>query len=71
MRMATDLLTRITAEIKDLQRQVDAQKRIIKKSAGKVRTIEQAEAELKALHTRLAVLEKNRTRLANQEPGLT
>jgi len=68
--MATDLLTRITAEIKQLERQVDAQKRVIKKSAGKAPAIEKAEAELKALHTRLAVLEENRKKLAGQESGL-
>jgi hypothetical protein len=49
---------------------VDAQKRVLKKSASKGSAIEQAETELKALHTRLAVLEENRRRLADQEPGL-
>lgn len=66
--MTTDLFTRITTEIKQLERQVDAQKRVIKKSAGKTRKIEQAEAELKALHTRLAVLEENLRRSGKSEP---
>jgi uncharacterized protein involved in exopolysaccharide biosynthesis len=68
MRMANDLFTRITAEIKELQREADAQKHVIKRSAGKPPVIEAAEAELKALHTRLAVLEENLKKFGQSEP---
>jgi hypothetical protein len=66
--MATDLATRITTEIKQIEREVAAQKRVIKNSIGNTPVIEAAEVELKALHVRLAVLKGNLTRLGTQEP---
>jgi hypothetical protein len=66
--MATDLATRITTEIDQLMREMDAQKRVIKKSLGNTRVIEAAEAELKALNIRLTVLKGNLKRLGSQEP---
>ena len=66
--MATDLATRITTEIKQLERDMDAQKRVIKNSLGNKPAIEAAEVELKALHVRLTVLKDNLKRLGTQEP---
>jgi hypothetical protein len=59
--MAEDLKVQITEEIARIKNEIDGQKHLIKKSAGKKKTlaIETAEAEMRALHTRLAVLEVN------------
>jgi hypothetical protein len=43
---------------------MDAQKKVIKNSLGNVTILEAAELELKALHTRLAVLNENLKKIA-------
>ena len=54
-----DLANQITAEIKRVQSAIAEQKRLIKASVKKKLVVETAEQEMKALHTRLAVLEAN------------
>jgi hypothetical protein len=74
--MAEDLKKQIADEIARIYREIESQKRLIKKSAGKKLVIETAEAKMRALHTRLAVLEMNLARhcpidvtcYANSEP---
>ncbi len=46
-------------EIGRVKGEIEEQKKLIKKSLGKKLVIETAEAEMRALHTRLAVLEAN------------
>ena len=53
----------ITAEIKKIEREINAQKKIIKASIGNTIAIEAAALKLKALHTRRAVLTKNLKKL--------
>ena len=57
--MPDDLRTQITAEIKRVQTQIDQQKPLIKGNIGNRLVVETAEQEMKALHTRLSVLEAN------------
>jgi hypothetical protein len=66
--MATDLATRITTEIDQLEREMAVQRRVIKSNLGNTRAIEAAEVELKARHVRLTVLKDNLKRLGTQEP---
>jgi hypothetical protein len=54
-----DLPNQIAAEIKRVQTEIEDQKRLIKASVKKKLVVETAEQEMKALHTRLAVLEAN------------
>ena len=53
----TDLIQQLTDEIERIKGQIDEQKKLIKKHAGKRLMVETAEAEMKALHTRLSRLE--------------
>jgi hypothetical protein len=55
----TDLESQIRDEIKRVQGEIDDQKRIIKGNVTKTLIVETAEAEMKALHSRLSVLEAN------------
>jgi len=55
--MSDDLRTQITAEIKRVE--IDQQKRLIKDNVANTLVVETAEQEMKALHTRLSVLEAN------------
>ena len=57
--MTKDFQHQIEEEIVRVKGEIDAQKRLIKKSLGKKLVIETAELEMRALHTRLAVLEAN------------
>jgi hypothetical protein len=57
--MPDDLRSQITAEIKRVQTEIDQQKTLIKKSITKELVVETAEQKMKALHTRLSVLETN------------
>jgi hypothetical protein len=57
--MEKQLAQQITAEIKTIEREMSAQKKIIKASLGNTLAIENAERELKALHTRKNVLTAN------------
>jgi hypothetical protein len=52
-----DLPAQIADEIKSIQGEIDEQKRLIKSCLKKKLVVETAEQEMKALHTRLAVLE--------------
>ena len=54
-----DLRTQLADEIKRVETEIEAQKRLIKNNVGKELVIETAEQEMKALHTRLSVLEAN------------
>ena len=54
-----DLRTQLADEIKRVETEIEAQKRLIKNNLGKELVIETAEQEMKALHTRLSVLEAN------------
>jgi hypothetical protein len=64
--MAEDLKKQIADEIARIYREIESQKRFIKKSAGKKRIVETAETKMRALHTRLAVLETNLAKHAGQ-----
>ena len=57
--MPEALRDQIAAEIKRVQSEIEEQKRLIKNSIGKKSVLETAEREMKALHTRLSVLEAN------------
>ena len=57
--MPDELRSQITAEIKRVRTEIDQQKRLIKNSIAKKLVVETAEQEMKALHTRLSVLEAN------------
>jgi hypothetical protein len=60
--MPDDLSTQIAEEIKRVQAGIDQQKTLIKKSITQKLVVETAEQEMKALHTRLSVLEANLAR---------
>ena len=51
--------TQLTAEIKQLEADIDAQKRVIKHNTTKGLAFEDAERNLRQLLTRLTVLETN------------
>jgi CHASE3 domain sensor protein len=55
----TDVSKQLNDEIERVKGEIDAQKKLIKKNTGKTLMVETAEAEMKALHTRLSVLEAN------------
>ena len=57
--MPDDLRSQITAEIKRVNAEIEQQKTLIKNNIGRKLVIETAEQEMKALHTRLSVLEAN------------
>lgn len=57
--MPEALRDQIAAEIKRVQREIDQQKHVIKSNVDKKLITQTAEQELKALQTRLAVLEAN------------
>ena len=57
--MPDDLRSQISAEIKSVQAEIDQQKRLIKHAVTKRREVETAERTMKALRTRLSVLEAN------------
>jgi hypothetical protein len=54
-----DLPNQIAEEIERVRGEIDKQKRLIKSNLKKKLVVETAEQEMKALHTRLAVLEAN------------
>ena len=58
-RSMSDLRPQIAAEIKHVQGEIGRQKRLIKNNAANKIVLETAEQEMKALHTRLTVLEAN------------
>jgi chaperonin cofactor prefoldin len=62
--MAPALDEQLTAEIKKIRAEMDAQKHIIKRSVGNALILGAAEQHLKELHTRLAVLETNRKKIS-------
>jgi hypothetical protein len=64
----TQIANQITSEIKKIEHDMDAQKRVIRNSLGNAPITEAAEQELKALHTRLARLKGNLKKLRAQEP---
>jgi len=66
--MAPALDKQLTAEIKKLQAEMNAQKQIIKRSVGNPLVLEAAEQHLKELHTHLAVLESNRKKIRPGPP---
>ena len=51
--------TQLTAEIKQFEADIDAQKRVIRHNITKGLAVEDAERNLKQLRTRLSVLETN------------
>ena len=57
--MPEDLRSQITVEVKRVQSAIDEQKSLIKNDLAKKLVVETAEQEMKALHTRLSVLEAN------------
>jgi hypothetical protein len=63
------LEAQITLEIKKIAQDMDAQKRLIKNSLGNAPILDAAEQELKALHTRLALLKGNLNKLRKQAPA--
>lgn len=54
-----DLKNQLTDEIKRIKIEIDDKKALIKKSIAQKLVVETAEQEMKALHTRLGVLEAN------------
>jgi hypothetical protein len=61
--MEKPIADQIVHEMKQIDREMDAQKNVIKNSLGNAPVLEAAESELKALHTRLAVLKGNLRKL--------
>ncbi|MGZ6007619.1 MAG: hypothetical protein ACXWKS_09190 [Rhizomicrobium sp.] len=62
--------TQLTAGIKKLEADIDAQKRVIKHTTStKGLAFEDAERNLKQLHTRLTVLETNLRKCDRQPEG--
>jgi len=57
--MSDDLAAKISREIAHIEEQLDEQKRLIRHSTGNAPVTEAARAELKSLHSRLAVLQSN------------
>jgi hypothetical protein len=55
----TNLRADLTAEIQRVNDEIEQQKKLIKKNVKKELVVETAETEMKALHTRLSVLEAN------------
>ena len=55
----TDFRQQLIDEIERIKGEIDNQKKLIKKHTGKRLMVETAEAEMKALHTRLSLLEEN------------
>lgn len=55
----SELADRIRAEIASIEHQMDDQKRLLKRAADNRVVFDAAEAELKSLHTRLAILKGN------------
>jgi hypothetical protein len=60
--MPEELRTQISAEIKRVQSEIDQQKSLIKDNVANTLVVETAKQEMKALHTRLSVLEANLAR---------
>lgn len=54
-----DIKIDIQKEIARVKREINEQKKLIKQHVGKKLMVETAEQEMKALHTRLSVLEAN------------
>lgn len=54
-----DVRKQLTEEMERIKVEIDEQKKLIKKHTGQQLMVETAEAEMKALHTRLSVLEAN------------
>jgi hypothetical protein len=67
--MPETLRDQISAEIKRVQAAIDEQKRLIKNSIAKKLVVETAEQEMKALHTRLSVLEANLAKETGKKPA--
>ena len=61
----TDVSKQLTDEIDRVKGEIDVQKKLIRKNTGKKLMVETAEAEMKALHTRLSVLEANLAKHGN------
>lgn len=61
----TDVTKQLNDEIERVKSEIDTQKKLIKKNTGKKLMVETAEAEMKALHTRLSVLEANLAKHGN------
>jgi hypothetical protein len=59
----TDLKNDIKSEIERVKVEIDQQKKLIKSNVKKNLVVETAEVEMKALHTRLSVLEANLAKL--------
>ena len=55
----TNLKADLTAEMQRVKGEIEQQKKLIKKYVKKELVVETEEAEMKALHTRLSVLEAN------------
>jgi hypothetical protein len=66
--MQNAIAAQIAAEMKQLERDMAAQKRLIKHSLGNRSLIEAAERELKALHVRQDVLKGNLKKLTEPVP---
>jgi len=54
-----DLAQQIEIEMKSIERQMETEKRVIKRAIGDPLVMETAESNLKALHTRMSVLQRN------------
>ena len=67
--MPEDLRTQIATEIKRVQSEIGEQKRLIKNNIAKKLVVETAEQEMKALHTRLSVLEANLAKETAKKPA--
>jgi hypothetical protein len=65
--MPETLRDQIAAEIKRVQSEIDQQNRLIKNNIAKKLVVETAEQEMKALHTRLSVLEANLAKTAAEK----
>ena len=59
LKLGPDNAKDLEAEIMRVKAELENQKKIIKKNVSKPLVIETAETEMRALHTRLAVLEAN------------
>ena len=58
----------IAKEIRRIKVEIDEQKKLVKNSVGNPLSVETAETEMKALHTRLSTLEANLAKLPAGNP---
>lgn len=65
--MTQHLADKIADELKQIERDIAAQKKVIKRSVGNQSIVDAADSELKALRTRQSILEENKKKLEHAQ----